>query len=108
KDKANDAISYSYTRHINGFVAILEDEEAIQLAKNPKVAPVFLNRGRKLHTTRSWDFIGLENKGFALMLVIFSKKRVLVSVDDEKRQVSTMIREGVVSGDGDLGKGERE
>lgn len=32
KDKAKDAIFYSYTRHINGFAAILEDEEAAQIA----------------------------------------------------------------------------
>ena len=32
KDKAKDAIFYSYTRHINGFAAFLEDEEAAQIA----------------------------------------------------------------------------
>uniref|UniRef100_A0A0A0K313 Subtilisin-like protease SBT5.3 n=2 Tax=Cucumis sativus TaxID=3659 RepID=A0A0A0K313_CUCSA len=57
-----DVIFYSYTRHINGFAAMLEDEVAVQLAKHPKVVSVFLNRGRKLHTTRSWEFMGLENK----------------------------------------------
>lgn len=30
--KAKDAIFYSYTRHINGFAAILEDEEAAALS----------------------------------------------------------------------------
>ncbi|KAG8386695.1 hypothetical protein BUALT_Bualt03G0175700 [Buddleja alternifolia] len=61
--KAKDAIFYSYTRHINGFAAILEDEEAVEISKHPKVVSVFLNQGRKLHTTRSWDFLGLENNG---------------------------------------------
>nr|GEW93920.1 subtilisin-like protease SBT5.3 [Tanacetum cinerariifolium] len=75
KDKAKDAIFYSYTRHINGFAAILEYEEAIQLAKNPKVASVFLNRGRKLHTTRSWDFMGLENNGVIPSGSIWKKAR---------------------------------
>lgn len=32
RDKAKDAIFYSYTRHINGFAATLEDEEAAQIA----------------------------------------------------------------------------
>ncbi|XVE80618.1 hypothetical protein DITRI_Ditri14bG0153800 [Diplodiscus trichospermus] len=31
--------------------------------KHPKVVSVFLNKGRKLHTTRSWDFLRLEKDG---------------------------------------------
>lgn len=30
--KAKDAIFYSYTRHINGFAAVLEDEEASRIS----------------------------------------------------------------------------
>ena len=33
------------------------------LAEDPKVVSVFPNQARKLHTTRSWDFLGLENNG---------------------------------------------
>ncbi|XP_047951590.1 subtilisin-like protease SBT5.3 [Salvia hispanica] len=62
-DKAKDAIFYSYTKHINGFAAILEDEEASRISKHPNVVSVFLNQGKKLHTTRSWDFLGLESNG---------------------------------------------
>ena len=29
------------------------------LAENPNVLSVFENKPRKLHTTRSWDFVGL-------------------------------------------------
>lgn len=60
-EKAKEAIFYSYTRHINGFSAMLEDEEAIEISKHPQVVSVFENRGRKLHTTRSWNFLGLEH-----------------------------------------------
>ncbi|KAF3451915.1 hypothetical protein FNV43_RR08011 [Rhamnella rubrinervis] len=60
KAKAIDSIIYSYKRHINGFAAFLEEEEAAEIAKNPKVVSVFLNKGRKLHTTHSWDFMLLE------------------------------------------------
>ncbi|KAM1204855.1 hypothetical protein EV1_005847 [Malus domestica] len=59
-ERAQESIFYSYTRNINGFAAILDDEEAAQIAKDPNVVSVFPNRGRKLHTTRSWDFLRLE------------------------------------------------
>ncbi|KAF5186476.1 Subtilisin-like protease, partial [Thalictrum thalictroides] len=62
-EKAKDAIFYSYNKHINGFAAMLENEEAEAISNDPRVVSVFLNKGRKLHTTRSWDFLGLENNG---------------------------------------------
>ncbi|KAH7545417.1 hypothetical protein FEM48_Zijuj01G0091700 [Ziziphus jujuba var. spinosa] len=57
KEIAKESIIYSYTRHINGFAAQLDEEEAAEIAKNPKVVSVFLNRGRKLQTTHSWEFM---------------------------------------------------
>lgn len=60
RDIAKDAIFYSYTNHINGFAAMLEEEDAEEIAKHPNVVSVFINKGRKLHTTRSWSFLGLE------------------------------------------------
>ncbi|POO02868.1 Subtilase [Trema orientale] len=62
-EKAKDAIFYSYTRHINGFAAILDEAEASEIAKHPKVVSVFLDIGIKLQTTRSWDFLRLERNG---------------------------------------------
>ncbi|KAI4299848.1 hypothetical protein L6164_033270 [Bauhinia variegata] len=62
-EKAKEAIFYSYNRHINGFAAMLEEEEAEEIAKNPKVVSVFSNKMNKLHTTRSWQFLGLEKDG---------------------------------------------
>ncbi|KAJ4725408.1 Subtilisin-like protease [Melia azedarach] len=58
--QAKDSIFYSYNRFINGFAAVMDEEHAQMLGKNPNVVSVFLNKGRKLHTTRSWDFLGLE------------------------------------------------
>ncbi|KAJ8426163.1 hypothetical protein Cgig2_032645 [Carnegiea gigantea] len=63
RDHAKDAILYSYTRHINGFAAILDEETAADISKHPNVITIFPNKGRKLHTTRSWMFLGLENNG---------------------------------------------
>ncbi|CAN6201150.1 unnamed protein product [Urochloa humidicola] len=60
REKAREAIFYSYTEHINGFAATLEPAAAAALAKHPAVVSVFPNRGRNLHTTRSWQFMGLE------------------------------------------------
>ncbi|KAJ4911011.1 Subtilisin-like protease SBT5.4 [Raphanus sativus] len=60
---AEDAIFYSYKRHVNGFAAVLEDSAAAEIAKHPNVVSIFLNKGRKLHTTHSWDFMLLEKHG---------------------------------------------
>ncbi|XP_054819892.1 subtilisin-like protease Glyma18g48580 [Prosopis cineraria] len=59
-EKAKEAIFCSYNRHINGFAALLEDKEAAEIEKNAKVVSVFLSESHKLHTTRSWDFLGQE------------------------------------------------
>ncbi|XP_047159476.1 subtilisin-like protease SBT5.3 [Vigna umbellata] len=72
---AKNSIFYSYTRHINGFAATLEEEVAAEIAKHPKVLSVFENRGRKLHTTRSWEFMGLEHKGMIPSGSIWKKAR---------------------------------
>ncbi|KAJ1290126.1 hypothetical protein BS78_02G218800 [Paspalum vaginatum] len=61
--RARDAIFYSYTRHINGFAATLEEGEAAELSRHPRVVSVFPNRGHPLHTTRSWEFLGMEEEG---------------------------------------------
>ncbi|URD95611.1 Peptidase inhibitor I9 [Musa troglodytarum] len=88
KQKAQDAIFYSYTKYINGFAADLEEEEAMEIsseafsrnfhhshafppftvarllfAEHAGVTSVFPSRGHTLHTTRSWDFLGLERNG---------------------------------------------
>ncbi|XP_030972147.1 subtilisin-like protease SBT5.4 [Quercus lobata] len=62
KEIAKDAIIYSYQRHINGFSANLEEEMAAEIEKHPKVVSVFLNQGRQLHTTHSWEFMLMEKE----------------------------------------------
>ncbi|XP_023539892.1 subtilisin-like protease SBT4.15 [Cucurbita pepo subsp. pepo] len=51
---------YSYGRSFNGFAAKLLPHEAQKLAKEKGVVSVFQSTTRKLHTTRSWDFLGLS------------------------------------------------
>ncbi|XP_019431929.1 PREDICTED: subtilisin-like protease SBT5.4 [Lupinus angustifolius] len=61
--KAKDSIFYSYNKYINGFAAILDEDEAAMIAKHSNVVSVFESKFRKLHTTHSWDFLGLEKNG---------------------------------------------
>ncbi|KAF6174233.1 hypothetical protein GIB67_033765, partial [Kingdonia uniflora] len=50
---------YSYKHGFRGFAAKLTKEQALEMARIPGVVSVFPNSKRKLHTTRSWDFMGL-------------------------------------------------
>ncbi|XVF73322.1 hypothetical protein PTKIN_Ptkin12aG0192400 [Pterospermum kingtungense] len=56
---AKESIVYSYTKSFNAFAAKLSKDEAEMLKELDEVASVFPNRYHKLHTTKSWDFIGL-------------------------------------------------
>ncbi|CAK8562879.1 unnamed protein product [Lathyrus sativus] len=58
--KAKEAIFYSYNKYINGFAAMLDEDEAAEIAKHPNVVSMVLNKRYELHTTRSWEFLGLE------------------------------------------------
>ncbi|GLT36768.1 hypothetical protein SLA2020_111250 [Shorea laevis] len=72
---ARDKIFYSYTHSINGFAAVLEEEEAAQLAKRSDVISVFPNKPKKLHTTHSWEFLRLTRDGIIPSEGIWKKAR---------------------------------
>ncbi|XP_028801168.1 subtilisin-like protease SBT4.14 isoform X2 [Neltuma alba] len=57
--EAKESMVYSYSKSFNAFAAKLSDDEARKLSEMKEVVSVIPNRYRKLHTTRSWDFIGL-------------------------------------------------
>lgn len=44
-------------------------------AEHPRVVSVFLNQGRKQHTTHSWSFLGLEKDGVVPSSSIWKKAR---------------------------------
>ncbi|XP_042487273.1 subtilisin-like protease SBT4.4 [Macadamia integrifolia] len=58
-NKANNFVR-SYQRSFNGFAAKLNEQERQKLASKEGVVSVFPSRILQLHTTRSWDFIGLS------------------------------------------------
>ncbi|MCO5562561.1 hypothetical protein L7F22_016191 [Adiantum nelumboides] len=57
---AEGRLVYSYKHFINGFAALMEPHHASALAAMPGVVSVFENKAHQLHTTRSWEFLGLE------------------------------------------------
>ncbi|KAJ8769982.1 hypothetical protein K2173_009064 [Erythroxylum novogranatense] len=74
-EKAKEAIIYSYNKHINGFSALLEEEEAAQIAQHPNVVSVFPSRGKKLHTTHSWEFLNQEKNGVIHAKALMNRAR---------------------------------
>ncbi|XP_020594380.1 cucumisin-like, partial [Phalaenopsis equestris] len=48
-----------YVKSFNGFAAFLTDYEAKTLSGVDGVVSVFLSKERQLHTTRSWDYMGM-------------------------------------------------
>ncbi|XP_016499904.1 subtilisin-like protease SBT4.14 [Nicotiana tabacum] len=56
---ATESHVYSYTKIFNAFAAKLSQHEVHKLSSMDEVVSVIPNRYRKLHTTRSWEFIGL-------------------------------------------------
>ncbi|KAK9103463.1 hypothetical protein Sjap_020717 [Stephania japonica] len=61
---AKDSIVYSYGRSFNGFAAKLSDDEVARLSEMEGVVSVFPNTKLKLHTTRSWDFLGFTQPNY--------------------------------------------
>ncbi|XP_059457646.1 cucumisin-like [Corylus avellana] len=53
-----DSLLYSYSRSFSGFAVKLTEQEAQKMAGMDGVISVFPNEQKKLHTTRSWDFLG--------------------------------------------------
>ncbi|KAB2618261.1 subtilisin-like protease SBT5.4 [Pyrus ussuriensis x Pyrus communis] len=58
-EEAQASHIYSYRHGFRGFAAKLTDLQAFQISKMPGVVSVFPNSKRSLHTTHSWDFMGL-------------------------------------------------
>ncbi|KAL2343503.1 hypothetical protein Fmac_004788 [Flemingia macrophylla] len=61
KEAAKNSILYSYRHGFSGFAARLTKHQAEAITKFPGVVSVIPNGIHKLHTTRSWDFMGIHH-----------------------------------------------
>lgn len=60
EEDARSSLLYSYKHSINGFAALLTLEEAEKLSGKEETVSVFKSKEYSLHTTRSWEFAGVE------------------------------------------------
>ncbi|MCL7049788.1 hypothetical protein MKW94_023168, partial [Papaver nudicaule] len=58
-EEAQASHVYSYVHGFKGFAAKLTEEKASEIARLPGVVSVFRNSKRILHTTHSWDYMGI-------------------------------------------------
>ncbi|KAI3865900.1 hypothetical protein MKX03_024050 [Papaver bracteatum] len=72
-EQAQASHIYSYRHSFRGFAAKLTEYQAQELTRIPGVVSVFPNSKRSLHTTHSWDFMGLD-KNEAMEISGFSTK----------------------------------
>ncbi|XP_062154118.1 cucumisin-like [Alnus glutinosa] len=57
-----ESLLYSYKKSFSGFAVELTEQEAQTMAGMDGVVSVFPNEQKKLHTTRSWDFLGFPQQ----------------------------------------------
>ncbi|KAI3886997.1 hypothetical protein MKX03_022790 [Papaver bracteatum] len=58
---AKEAAIHHYSKSFRGFSAVLTAEEAQQLRETVSVISVFESKINQIHTTHSWDFLGVDN-----------------------------------------------
>ncbi|KAG6577196.1 Subtilisin-like protease 3.7, partial [Cucurbita argyrosperma subsp. sororia] len=85
KEKSLESMVYSYKHGFSGFAAKLTNSQAQKLARMPIVARVFPSSLYKMHTTRSWDFLGLSSSPSASSNLLHRAKmgdNVIIGVID--------------------------
>ncbi|XP_059628744.1 subtilisin-like protease SBT3.18 isoform X2 [Cornus florida] len=75
---------YSFKRSFSGFSAKLNSTQATTLATFEGVISVFKSKTLQLHTTRSWDFMGLtlDNSGVTTPLQLAHGDDIIVGIFD--------------------------
>ncbi|KAI4344908.1 hypothetical protein L6164_012090 [Bauhinia variegata] len=82
KEAAKNSIIYSYKHGFSGFAAKLTKSQAEEIAKYPGVVQVIPNRIHKLHTTRSWDFLGISHPSKSVLTKSNLGEGVIIGVID--------------------------
>ncbi|XP_060169083.1 CO(2)-response secreted protease-like [Lycium barbarum] len=59
------SLRHSYHHAYRGFCALLTEEEATLLSRHEEVVSVFPDPILQLHTTRSWDFLGVVGSSYS-------------------------------------------
>ncbi|GMI97248.1 AUXIN-INDUCED IN ROOT CULTURES 3 [Hibiscus trionum] len=60
-EQAKEAALHHYSKSFRGFSAMLTPEQAQRVAESNGVVSVFESRTNHLHTTRTWDFLGIDS-----------------------------------------------
>ncbi|OVA03587.1 Peptidase S8/S53 domain [Macleaya cordata] len=79
---AEEAVVHLYSKSFKGFSAMLTSEQAQQLAKKESVISVFESKTNLVHTTHSWEFLGVDGILEYNQLTVESKSDVIVGVID--------------------------
>ncbi|CAK9179107.1 unnamed protein product [Ilex paraguariensis] len=79
---AQEVAVHHYTKSFRGFSAMLTTDQAQQLAERNSVVSVFESRMNKIHTTHSWQFLGIDYIQQYNQLPMEVKSNVIVGVVD--------------------------
>ncbi|XP_041993727.1 subtilisin-like serine-protease S isoform X2 [Salvia splendens] len=58
---AQGAVVHHYTKTFRGFSAMLTSDQARKLQESDSVVSVFESKTSRIHTTHSWEFLGVTN-----------------------------------------------
>ncbi|KDP30627.1 hypothetical protein JCGZ_16192 [Jatropha curcas] len=84
EEEAKKSMLYSYKHSFSGFSAKLNSTQAATIANMKGVLSIFRSKTLDLHTTRSWDFLGLilERTSAATPLQLSYGDNVIVGIFD--------------------------
>ncbi|OWM68994.1 hypothetical protein CDL15_Pgr025181 [Punica granatum] len=81
-DEAQTSVVHHYSKSFQGFSALLTPEQAEQLSGKGKVISIFESRMKQLHTTHSWEFLGVNSLQYEGRMPSGSMFDVIVGVID--------------------------
>ncbi|XP_031499790.1 subtilisin-like serine-protease S isoform X2 [Nymphaea colorata] len=79
---AREAVLHHYSRSFRGFSAVLTSEQARRLSEHGEVVSVFESKVYRVHTSHSWDFLGVSQGSFSTGVDYAAQQDVIVGVID--------------------------